>query len=60
MHVLLFLFFMNNVKCFLIRYMGVNNVYDENFFISCMWVPYYITYSISTNKLYVTRQIKEI
>ncbi len=39
---------------------GVNNVYGDNFFICCMWIPYHITYSIGTNKLYVTRQIKEI
>ncbi len=39
--------------------MWVNNSYDENFFIFCMWVPY-IIYSISTQKLYVTMQIKKI
>ncbi len=30
--------------------MGLNNVYDENFFICCMWVPYHIIYSISAKK----------
>ncbi len=40
--------------------MGLNNVYDENFFICCMWVPYHIIYSISAKKWYVTMQIKKI
>ncbi len=29
-------------------------------FFVCGWVPYHIIYSISTNKWYVTRQIKKI
>ncbi len=40
--------------------MGVNNSYDENFFIFCMWVHYHIIYSIGTKKWYVTKQIKKI
>ncbi len=28
----------------------LNHFCDENFFIFCIWVPYYITYSISTQK----------
>ncbi len=49
-----------NCLCNIYSGTGVNNSYDENFFVFCMWVHYHIIYSISTKKWYVTKQIKKI
>ncbi len=38
----------------------VNNVYDENFFIFCRWVPYHITYSISTKNVMLPGKLGNI
>ncbi len=40
--------------------MGVNNVYDENFFIFLCGYHIILLTQLAPKKLYVTRQIKEI